>query len=131
MAEKKPNTLGELRASGYRVLTVKEELRKNLIRKIRAGEDLFPGIIGYEETVFPQIENAIIAGQDIIFLGERGQAKTRMIRSLVNLLDPEIPVVSGSEINDDPFNPVSRAAIDLVADQGDLTPIAWAPRTRR
>ncbi|MCX6022096.1 MAG: magnesium chelatase [Chloroflexi bacterium] len=131
MAEKKATTIGELRASGYRVLSVKEELRKNLIRKIRANEDLFPGIIGYEETVIPQIENAIIAGQDIIFLGERGQAKTRMIRSLVNLLDPEIPVVNGSEINDDPFNPISRAAIDMVAEQGDKTQIQWVARQRR
>src|SRR4051794_9290857 len=131
MAEQKPTTLGELRASGYRPMTVKEEMRKNLIRKIRAGEELFPGIIGYEETVVPQIENAVIAGQDIIFLGERGQAKTRMIRSLVNLLDAEVPVIAGSELNDDPFNPISRAASDIVAQMGDQTPIAWLPNIRR
>src|SRR5919199_4016115 len=101
-------TIGELRASGYEVVPVREELRRNLIQKIRAGETLFPGIVGYDETVLPQIENAILAGQDIIFLGERGQAKTRIIRSFVNLLDEYIPVVAGSEINDDPYSPISR-----------------------
>ena len=131
MAERKPSTIGELRESGYRVLTVKEELRKNLIRKIRSGDNLFPGIIGYEETVIPQVENAVLAGQDIIFLGERGQAKTRMIRSLVGLLDEEVPVVAGSEINDDPFAPISRASIDIIADLGDTTPIGWLARENR
>src|SRR6266571_257280 len=99
----RPRTIGELRDSGYIVLSVKEEMRKNLIQKIRDGEELFPGIIGYEETVIPQIENAILSGQDIIFLGERGQAKTRMARSLVNLLDEVVPIIAGCEINDDPF----------------------------
>src|SRR5437879_12775518 len=99
----RPRTIGELRESGYRLLSVKEEMRKNLIQKIRAGEDLFPGIVGYEETVIPQIENAILSGQDIIFLGERGQAKTRIARSLANLLDDEVPVVAGCEINDSPY----------------------------
>src|ERR1700680_5303185 len=90
----RPRTIGELRESGYKVLAVKEEMRKNLIQKIRAGEDLFPGIIGYEDTVIPQIENAILSGQDIIFLGERGQAKTRMARNLVNFLDVVVPVIA-------------------------------------
>ena len=104
----KPRTLGELRSSGYKVQTVKQEMRRNLIAKMRKGEDLFPGILGFEETVIPQLQNAILSGQDIIFLGERGQAKSRLIRSLVNLLDDEIPIVAGSEVNDDPFNPISK-----------------------
>ncbi len=127
----RPRTLGELRESGYKVLSVKEEMRKNLIQKIRHGEDLFPGIIGYEDTVIPQIENAILSGQDIIFLGERGQAKTRMARSLVNLLDEEVPVIAGSEINDSPFEPISKAGRDILDEHGDNTPIEWIARDRR
>ncbi|RAQ94594.1 sigma 54-interacting transcriptional regulator [Thermogemmatispora tikiterensis] len=126
-----PRTIGELRESGYRVLSVKEEMRKNLIEKMRKGEELFPGIIGYEDTVIPQIENAILSGQDIIFLGERGQAKTRMARSLVNLLDEEIPVIAGCEINDNPYAPICKACRDKVAEQGDKVEIAWLPRDRR
>jgi magnesium chelatase subunit I len=102
-------TIGELRASGCKMLSVKEEMRKNLMQKIQDGEDLFPGIVGYEETVIPQIENAILSGQDIIFLGERGQAKTRMARSLLNLLDDNIPAIAGCEINDDPYTPICKA----------------------
>src|SRR4026209_1784429 len=102
----KPTTLGELRESGYQPLTVKEEMRKNLIETMKKGDDIFPGIIGYEETVIPQIENAILSGQDIVFLGERGQAKTRLARSLVSLLDDEIPSLAGCEVNDDPFEPI-------------------------
>ncbi len=127
----RPRTLGDLRASGYTVLPVREEMRRNLIARLRSGEPIFDGVIGYEETVLPQIENAILAGQDIIFLGERGQAKTRMARSLVNLLDEAVPIVAGSEINDDPFEPISRYAIDLVAEKGDDTPIEWIGRERR
>jgi magnesium chelatase subunit I len=127
----RPRTIGELRESGYKVLTVKEEMRKNLIQKIRAGEDLFPGIIGYEDTVIPQIENAILSGQDIIFLGERGQAKTRMARSLANLLDEEVPIIAGCEINDNPFEPICRACRDKVESQGDQVEVAWLPRDRR
>jgi magnesium chelatase subunit I len=126
-----PGTLGELRESGYQVLPVREELRKNLIAKLRAGEPILAGVVGYEETVVPQVENAILAGQDIIFLGERGQAKTRMARSLVDLLDEAVPVVHGSEINDDPFEPISRYAKDLIAERGDDTPIDWIDRPRR
>ena len=114
--ESRARTLGDLRASGYRPRTVREEMRANLIKKIRTGEALFPGVVGYDQTVIPQIENAILSGQDIIFLGERGQAKTRLARSLTNLLDDEIPVVAGSEINDDPFEPISKLARDLVAE---------------
>jgi magnesium chelatase subunit I len=127
----RPRTIGELRESGYKVLTVKEEMRKNLIQKIRAGEDLFPGIVGYEDTVIPQIENAILSGQDIIFLGERGQAKTRMARSLANLLDEEVPIIAGCEINDNPFEPICRACRDKVESQGDQVEVAWLPRDRR
>jgi len=126
-----PKTLGELKRSGYKPLSVKGELRKNLIRKMLDREPLFPGIFGFEETVIPQVQNAILAGQDMIFLGERGQAKTRLIRSLTTLLDPEMPYVEGSEINDDPFAPISRHAQDMVAKHGDDTPIAWLPRDDR
>jgi magnesium chelatase subunit I len=106
-------------------------MRKNLIQKIRHGEDLFPGIIGYEDTVIPQIENAILSGQDIIFLGERGQAKTRMARSLVNLLDEYIPVIAGCEINDNPYDPICKACRDKVAEFGDEVEISWLHRDRR
>src|ERR1700719_2548416 len=127
----RPRTIGELRESGYKVLSVKEELRKNLIQKIRHGEDLFPGIIGYEDTVIPQVENAILSGQDIIFLGERGQAKTRMARNLVNLLDEVIPIIEGCEINDSPFEPICKACRDKVEEFGDQVEIAWLPRDNR
>src|SRR5260370_7570549 len=127
----RPRTIGELRESGYKVLSVKEELRKNLIQKIRRGEELFPGIIGYEETVIPQVENAILSGQDITFLGERGQAKTRMARGLVNLLDEVIPVIEGCEINDNPFEPICRACRDKVDEFGDEGAVAWLPRDKR
>ncbi len=127
----KPSTLGELRSSGYKVKTVKQEMRSNLIEKMRKGDELFPGIIGYEETVIPQLQNAILSGQDVIFLGERGQAKSRLIRSLTGLLDESMPVVFGSEINDDPFEPISKYAKDLVAEMGDATPLEWVGRDRR
>ncbi len=127
----KPTTLGELRESGYKSLTVKEEMRKNLIEKMKKGDDIFPGIIGYEETVIPQIENAILSGQDIVFLGERGQAKTRIARSLINLLDPEVPVVTGGDLNDDPLRPISAQARAIIAEMGDKTPVEWMPRANR
>ena len=130
-AQERPETLGALRASGYRTKPIREEMRANLIAKIRKGENLFPGVMGYDQTVIPAIENAILSGQDIIFLGERGQAKTRMARSLVNLLDEVIPIVQGSEINDDPFSPVSKPARDLAEELGDETPIEWIGRDRR
>src|SRR4029450_7334076 len=121
----RPATLGELRASGWTSIPVKDEIRRNAVARIAAGEPLIPSVLGYEETVLPQLENAVLAGHDIIFLGERGQAKTRMIRSLVGLLDEWMPVVAGSEINDDPYHPVSRYARDLVASEGDDTRIDW------
>ncbi|HEX6817356.1 MAG TPA: sigma 54-interacting transcriptional regulator [Ktedonobacterales bacterium] len=127
----KPATIGQLRESGYRVLPVKEEMRQNLMRKMRAGDELFPGIVGYEESVIPLIENAILSGQDIVMLGERGQAKTRIARSLVNLLDEEVPVIAGCEINDDPFNPICKACQLRVAEEGDETPIHWIARDAR
>jgi magnesium chelatase subunit I len=127
----RPATLGELRASGYRPRSIREEMRENLIARMRRGDQLFPGIVGYDRTVIPQVENAILSGQDIILLGERGQAKTRLARNLVNLLDDAIPIVAGSEINDDPFNPVSRFARDLIAERGDAAPIEWVGRDRR
>ncbi|HEX5498683.1 MAG TPA: magnesium chelatase, partial [Thermomicrobiales bacterium] len=124
-------TLGQLREAGYQPKTVREEMRANLIAKIRRGDTLFPGVVGYDQTVVPQIENAILSGQDIIFLGERGQAKTRLARSLVNLLDEYAPIVAGSEINDDPFVPTSKYARDLIEAHGDATPIEWIDRERR
>jgi magnesium chelatase subunit I len=131
VANQKPRTIGELRASGYRVLSVKQEMRKNLIARIEKGEEHFPGIIGYEDTVLPHLENAILSGQDIIFLGERGQAKSRLIRSLVNLLDEEIPIVAGCEINDNPFAPICRRCRDLIEVDGEDTAIEWIDRERR
>ncbi|HET6663921.1 MAG TPA: sigma 54-interacting transcriptional regulator, partial [Acidimicrobiales bacterium] len=127
----RPATLGELRASGWRSVPVKDEIRRNAVRLISAGAQLIPSVIGFDETVLPQLENAVLAGHDIIFLGERGQAKTRMIRSLVELLDEWIPIVAGSEINDDPEHPVSRHARDLIAEYGDATPIEWVHRDQR
>ena len=126
-----PATIGELRDSGYQSISVREEMRRNLIAKIRAEEQVFPGIIGFDQTVIPQLENAILAGQDIILLGERGQAKTRLIREMVNLLDEQIPVIAGSELNDDPYNPLTPDAKQLVADMGDAAPVSWIGRDDR
>ena len=120
-----PTTIAQLRQSEYRVLPVKEEMRKNLVRKIKAGDQLFPGIIGYDGSVIPQVENAILSGQDIVFLGERGQAKSRLIRSLVNLLDERVPVIDGCEINDNPYAPICRACRDRVAAQADRVAVRW------
>ena len=127
----RPSTIGELRVSGWESIPVAEELRKNAIARIREGEPLVEQVLGYEDTVLPQLENALVAGHDVIFLGERGQAKTRMIRSLTMLLDEWMPVIEGSEINDDPYNPVSAHAKALVAEHGDNTPIDWVHRDAR
>ena len=127
----RPRTLGELKSSGYQVIGVKEEMRKNLVRKLKAGTPLFPGIIGYDETVIPQVQNAVLSKHDMLFLGLRGQAKTRMLRQLVTLLDDAIPVVAGSEVNDNPFAPISRDARDRVNQLGDAAPIEWVGRDRR
>lgn len=131
MGTERPRTVGELQASGYRMESVKQEMRRNLIRKLRTGESLFPDILGYEETVVPQIQNAILSRHDMLFLGLRGQAKTRMLRQLVHLLDEYLPVIAGSEINDHPFHPISRYARDLVAAEGENTPITWIRREAR
>jgi len=127
----RPATLGQLRESGWQSVPVKEEVRRNAVAKIRAGEPLFPGVLGFDDTVLPQLENALLAGHDVIFLGERGQAKTRMIRSLIGLLDEELPIIAGSEINDDPYAPVSRHARDLIAEKGEDTPVEWVHRDTR
>ena len=124
-------TLGELKASGYRVLPVKAEMRGNLIAKLRRGEALFPGIVGYDDTVIPQIANAILGGQDIMLLGERGQAKSRIVRGLTTLLDAETPIIAGTEIPENPFHPITAQGRAIVAEAGDLTPIAWLPRDER
>ena len=127
----KPKTIEALRKSRYKVLSVREEMRKNLIQKIERDEELFPGIIGFEDSVIPHLENAILAGQDIILLGERGQAKSRLIRHLVSLLDDEIPVIAGCEISDNPYGPVCRNCKDRVASEGDDVAIDWLPREQR
>jgi magnesium chelatase subunit I len=124
-------TLGELKKSGYKPKSVKEEIRQNLVRKLQKKENAFPGIIGYEDTVIPDTERALLSRHNILFLGLRGQAKTRMARQMVTLLDEFIPIVEGSEVNDNPFDPLSRYARDLVAEMGDKTPIAWIPREAR
>jgi magnesium chelatase subunit I len=126
-----PRTLGDLRASGWESVPVSEELRRNATARITSGEPLIDGVLGFEDTVIPQLENALLAGHDVILLGERGQAKTRLIRSVVALLDEWLPVVLGTEINDDPYHPTSRYARLKVADEGDETPIAWVHRSDR
>ena len=123
--------LGELKESNYRRVSVKDEMRGNLVRKLRAGEKLFPGIVGYDETVVPQIVNAILARHNLILLGLRGQAKSRIIRQLTDLLDESIPVIAGSEVNDDPFHPISAYGRQMVELQGDATPVIWVERDSR
>ena len=127
----RPSTIGELRSSGWHDRSVKEELRHNAVARLRSGSALFPGIVGFDDTVIPAFERALLAGHDIVLLGERGQAKTRLIRALVQLLDSETPVIAGGEVNDSPLRPVSVHAAALVAEMGDATPIAWLPRERR
>jgi magnesium chelatase subunit I len=127
----RPATLGKLKSSRYQVLPVKAELRKNLIAKLREGAPIFPGIVGYDETVLPQLQNALLSGQDLILLGERGQAKSRILRSLVSLLDEWTPVLDGVEIPENPFAPISAQGRQLVAEKGDATPIRWLHRDDR
>ena len=127
----KPQTLGELKAAGYRSRPVKSEIRRNLIKRLQLGETLFPGVIGYEDTVIPQLVNALLARQNVILLGLRGQAKSRILRELTGLLDEEIPALAGSEINDDPFAPLSAYGKQLLAEKGDEAPIAWIGRDAR
>ena len=126
-----PTTLRQLRASGYQSRPVKDELRYNLIRKIRAGEKLFPGIVGYDDSVIPQLVNAILSRHNVILLGLRGQAKSRIIRQLTDLLDDRIPVIAGSEVNDDPFHPISAFGRQTLDQHGDATSIAWIDRDAR
>lgn len=125
------STLGALKASGYRPRSVKDEVRANLVEKLKAGDDVFPGILGFDRTVLPQVQNALLGRHDFILLGLRGQAKSRIVRMLPDLLDEWVPEVAGSEIHDDPLAPVSKFARDLVAEQGDDTPVAWLHRSAR
>lgn len=125
------NTLGKLRASGYQSKSIKQEMRENLIRKILNKEKVFNGIMGFDDTVLPDIERAVLSGHNIILLGLRGQAKTKIARLLTTLLDEYIPVVHGSELNDDPMDPLSRYAIDLIAAKGENTPVSWMHRSER
>ena len=127
----RPSTVGKLKASGYQPLPVREEMRKNLIARIRSGDELFPGVYGYDETVIPHIVNAILAGQDIIFLGERGQAKSRIIRSLTALLDDALPVLANCEIPEDPYDPMTTQGRQIIEDQGDDAELAWLDRDAR
>src|SRR5690242_17551445 len=123
--------VGQLKETGYRPATVKDELRRNVIRKLKANEELFPGIVGYRETVIPQIVNGILSKHDLLFLGLRGQAKTRILRLLPSLLDEWIPVIGGVEINDDPIQPMTKTGRRIIADQGDDAPIEWVHRNDR
>ncbi|MFB3738833.1 MAG: AAA family ATPase [Candidatus Velamenicoccus archaeovorus] len=127
----RPATLGELHAAGYLDRSVKEELRANLLVKLGRGEALFPRIVGFDDSVLPSLERGILAGHDLIFLGERGQAKTRLIRGIVDLLDVESPVIAGCEVNDHPYRPICARCRSLVAEEGDAVPIAWVPREDR
>lgn len=131
MNKKLATTLGELKKSKYRTRTVKEEIKANLIDKLTAKEATFPGIMGYQETVIPDLEKALLAKHNILLLGLRGQAKTRIARSITNLMDEFIPVIRGTEINDDPLNPISRQGKEMVADMGDETPVIWLSRSER
>src|SRR4051812_49922996 len=127
----RPRTLGDLKAAGYTRVSVKDEMRRNLLRKLRTNEPIFSGIVGYDETVLPQVQNAILSKHDMLFLGLRGQAKTRMLRQLVTLLDDAIPIIAGSEVNDDPFAPVSSVAKQRLAQEGDACSISWIGRDQR
>src|SRR4051794_22985867 len=131
MTHPRPATLGQLKETGYRPVSVKDELRRNVIRKLRAGEDLFPGIVGYRDSVIPQIVNGILSKHDLLFLGLRGQAKTRILRMLPELLDEWMPVLSGVEINDDPIAPSTKTGKRILAEQGDDAKIEWVHRSDR
>src|SRR5450755_3030041 len=131
MPHPQPATVGQLKANGYQFTTVKDELRKNMIAKLRAGEELFPGILGYRDSVMPQIINGILSKHDLLFLGLRGQAKTRILRMLPDLLDEWIPVLSGVEINDDPILPITQTGKRIVAEQGGDAKIEWVHRKDR
>ncbi|ANE53702.1 magnesium chelatase [Flavisolibacter tropicus] len=125
------NTLGELKEAGYKTKSIKDEVRQNLIKKLQGKEETFPGIIGYEDSVIPDVERALLSKHNILFLGLRGQAKTRMARQMTELLDEYIPIIAGSEVNDDPLQPLSKYAKDLINERGDATPIEWVHRSQR
>jgi len=127
----KIKTLGDLKESGWESLSVKEEMRRNLIKKMHDNETLFPGILGFEKTVIPQIQHALLAKHDVLLLGLRGQAKSRLLRLMINFLDEYMPVVDGSEINDDPYHPLSKYAREIIKEKGDKTPIKWIHRSNR
>src|SRR6184192_3570462 len=131
MAPTASRTIAELRASGHLHESVKHEMRRNLLARLRSGEPLLAGIVGYDETVLPQLSNAVISGHDVILLGERGQAKSRIMRSLVSLLDESVPSIAGCEINDHPYDPICRRCLDLVAREGDAVEVAWIKRDHR
>lgn len=127
----KIKTIADLKKSGYKDISVKDELRQNLIAKLKENEEIFHDIVGYDETVIPEIQNAILSKHDFILLGLRGQAKTKILRNLVNLLDPYMPVIAGSDINDHPYHPISLASREMVEKMGDDTPIEWIPQSER
>src|SRR5580693_6854375 len=127
----KIQTLGELKSAGYLTMPVRMEMRKNLLERLRSKEQILPGIVGYEETVIPEIENGVLAGHHMIFLGERGQAKSRLIRLLADLLDERVAAVKGCEINDDPYRPICGACRRRAAEFGEELEIEWIGRERR
>jgi magnesium chelatase subunit I len=127
----KIKTIKDLKDSGYKIRSIKEELRQNLLTRLDKNEEVFPGIIGYDETIVPELQNAILSKHDFILLGLRGQAKSRILRHLVNLLDEYIPIIEGSEINDNPFEPISRFSREIIEEKGDQTPVDWIPRSQR
>jgi magnesium chelatase subunit I len=131
MSDQRPTTLGELKAAGYETRAVKDEMRANLVRKLAAGDDLFPGVQGFDDTVVPKIVNALLAKHDFILLGLRGQAKSRILRQLALLLDDALPILAGSEVNDDPLAPLSKYGRLLVEEHGDDAPIDWVGRDAR
>lgn len=128
---KRVNTIRELKEAGYKPRSIKEEVRQNLIKKLKSKEETFHGILGYEDTVIPDVERALLSKHNILFLGLRGQAKTRMARQMTYLLDEHIPVIAGSDINDDPLKPISKYARDLILEKGDDTPVEWIHRSQR
>ena len=130
-ASQLPRTRGELVRSGWRSRPVRTELRENLIERLRSGGPVFPGILGYDRTVVPGVVNALLAGHDLLLLGLRGQAKSRLLRALVDFLDPELPVLAGSELNEDPLAPISTWGRRRVDEAGDDAPIDWLPREAR
>ena len=130
-SENLPRTLGELRASGHAERSVKEEIRENLLAALAAGDNVWPGIFGFEDTVLPQLERALIAGHDFVLLGERGQGKTRLLRSLANLLDEWTPVIAGAELGEHPYTPITPESIRRAAELGDALPVAWRHRSER